>query len=327
MAAEDRERQLRRRLVAYVARQSARATAYDRLASAGANGGAADAGPGPQQNPSVAEPAGQRSAKPGHVHVTVVVPIHDASDELRACLWALARNTTRDATLVLIDDASLDPGIDDQLSSASELENVAVLRSTQNLGFSATVNRGLRAARGDVVLLNSDTEVGPRWLEQLVAAAYAAPATGSVTPLSDNAGAFSAPEVDIANAMPLALGPDDTARLVSRASGALRPLAPTGNGFCLYLRRSLIDAVGEMDVASFPRGYGEENDFCMRAGRLGWEHVVDDRTFVRHRRAASFGRTLSGVGGRGPPADGRAASRLPRSGQELHRGPWDAGGT
>src|SRR5205807_40850 len=39
----------------------------------------------------------------------------------------------------------------------------------------------------------------------------------------------------------------------------------------------------------FPRGYGEENDYCMRAAGLGWRHIVDGRTFVHHEREASFG--------------------------------------
>ncbi len=287
MAFDEHELELRRRLEAYVARQTARAAAYDRLAAIDSP----PPEPRPQPHPPVAPEAGTPGRAPAGVphRVTVVVPIHDAADELRACLWALARNTTRAATLLLIDDASTDPRVDDVLGWAAELENVQVLRNVQNLGFPATVNRGLRAAPGDVVLLNSDTEVGPRWLEQLVSAAYRHPATGTVTPLSDNAGAFSAPQIDVANLTPAALVLDDVARLVAGERRAVQPHAPTGNGFCLYLRRTLIDAVGEMDTVSFPRGYGEETDYCMRAGRLGWQHVVDDRTFVHHRRAASFG--------------------------------------
>ena len=289
MAPDERELELRRRLDAYVARQAARAAAYDRLTAAGA--GDERAG---QPAVDLAEPV-VASAPPRHArgarNVTVVVPIHDAPEELWSCLWALARNTTREARLLLIDDASTDPRVDDLLAWAGSLENVRVLRNVQNLGFAATVNRALRASDGDVVLLNSDAEVGPRWLEQLAAAACTDPSTGTATPIADNAGAFSAPQIDVANQIPVRLSADDAARLVAAEARGVRPRAPTGNGFCLYLRRGLIDAVGEMDAVSFPRGYGEETDYCMRAGRLGWEHVVDDRTFIHHRRAASFGAT------------------------------------
>ena len=42
------------------------------------------------------------------------------------------------------------------------------------------------------------------------------------------------------------------------------PDMPTGVGFCLYVRRALLDAIGTFDLA-FGAGYGEENDFCLRA--------------------------------------------------------------
>ena len=42
----------------------------------------------------------------------------------------------------------------------------------------------------------------------------------------------------------------------------------------MYIRRDCLDAVGPFDEAAFGRGYGEENDFCLRASHLGWRHVT-----------------------------------------------------
>ena len=83
--------------------------------------------------------------------------------------------------------------------------------------------------------------------------------------------------------------------MITHISAVLRPSVPTGNGFCMYIRRSCIDEVGTFDEAAFPRGYGEENDFCMRALHRGWRNIVDDRTIVYHRRSASFGEDKSGL--------------------------------
>jgi GT2 family glycosyltransferase/glycosyltransferase involved in cell wall biosynthesis len=221
--------------------------------------------------------------------VTVVVPVHNAAVQTRRCVEALARNTSAPAGLLIIDDASTDPETIEQLRRFEGLTGVRFVRNDVNQGFTPTVNRGLTETDGDVVLLNSDTEVGPRWLESLRAAAYSAPDIGSVTPLSNNAGAFSAPVVGQANPVPSGLGVDDVARLIAQSSHRVRPRTPTGNGFCLYMKREMINAVGLFDAESFPRGYGEENDYCMRAGDAGWRHVVDDATFVRHEREASFG--------------------------------------
>jgi len=231
--------------------------------------------------------------------VTVVIPVHNAYAELHRCLWALARHTTYPASLLLIDDASTDPRVGEPLEMAANLEGVRVLRNVENLGFTATVNRALRSCTGDVVLLNSDTAVGPRWLEQLVASAYSARDIGTVTPISDNAGAFSVPQVDAPNRLPVQLSSADVARLLAAQGSPELPETPTGNGFCLYIKWAVISDVGIFDAEAFPRGYGEENDFCMRATKRGWSHVVDGRTYVHHEREASFGKAKAALSAAG----------------------------
>jgi glycosyltransferase involved in cell wall biosynthesis len=57
----------------------------------------------------------------------------------------------------------------------------------------------------------------------------------------------------------------------------------------MYVRRACLDDIGLFDAAAFPRGYGEENDFCMRACAAGWRNVIDDATYVFHERSQSFG--------------------------------------
>jgi glycosyltransferase involved in cell wall biosynthesis len=110
-----------------------------------------------------------------------------------------------------------------------------------------------------------------------------------VTALADNAGAFSAPEPGRANSLPDGVTGDQVGRAVAQAAERRYPRTPTGNAFCMLIRRDCLDEVGMFDAEAFPRGYGEENDFCMRARQQGWRHLVDDSTFVLHSRSASFG--------------------------------------
>ena len=65
------------------------------------------------------------------------------------------------------------------------------------------------------------------------------------------------------------------------------PDLPTGVGFCLYIRRALIDAIGIFDPV-FGLGYGEENDLCMRAAQAGFRNVLCDDAFVLHLGGRSF---------------------------------------
>lgn len=218
----------------------------------------------------------------------VIVPVYNAPNELERCADALFRHTKVGVRIVFVDDASTDPQVQVLLARFEAVEGVSVVRNPTNLGFTRTVNRGISLAEGnDVVLLNSDTIVTPLWLTNLRTAAYSADRIGTVTPLSNNAGAFSAPEIGTNSIEGIDL--DAYARLVTRESQAEYPRVPTGHGFCLYVRRACLDEVGLLDEATFPYGYGEENDFCMRAGKSGWSHAIDDRTIVFHTQAASFG--------------------------------------
>jgi GT2 family glycosyltransferase/glycosyltransferase involved in cell wall biosynthesis len=225
--------------------------------------------------------------------ISIVIPIFNAADALETCLKRVVAHTTGAARLILIDDASTDPHIARLLATYASIPNVTILRNPVNLGFTRTVNRGLEHAAGDdIVFLNSDTRVTPRWLQNLRLAAYSGHDVASATPLSDNAGIFS---FDVADLEKRGWSDDAIARLVSQASGQLRPTTPTAHGFCAYFRGDMLREIGILDAEAFPRGYGEENDLSMRAGYAGWSHVVDDRTIIFHDRAKSFGDQREGL--------------------------------
>lgn len=223
----------------------------------------------------------------GRREIVVVVPVYDAPDDVRVCLDAVLAHTPG-VHLVVIDDASPDPAIVPLL--AGYAGRATVLRNARNLGFTATANRGIECADGaDVVLLNADTEVSPLWLVGLRRAAHASADTASATAVSDNAGAFSVPELERDNPPPPGWTTVDVARALWQDAGCAYPRLPTGNGFCFYLRHEAIADVGLLDAEAFPQGYGEENDWCQRAEARGWRHVIAGNVFVRHARSRSFG--------------------------------------
>lgn len=226
----------------------------------------------------------------------IVVPVYNAVGELKACVDSVLRNSGLRYRLLLINDASPDPAVREYLATLEGRERIEIHHNAQNLGFTRTINRGIElAGRADVIFLNSDTEVTPGWIRNLRLAAYSAPRIGTASPFSNNAGAFSAPQIAEANLIPAWLDRDSWGRAVTQISARLYPRVPTTHGFCMYVRRDCLDEVGPLDAEAFPRGYGEENDFCMRAGRANWDHVVDDATIIYHVRSASFGEAKTGL--------------------------------
>ena len=140
-----------------------------------------------------------------------------------------------------------------------------------------------------MILLNSDAFVTPNWIAGLRGHAYSAKDVGTVTAMSDNAGAFSFPVANVKNAVPDYMSKEQFALRIVQLTGQCEPIdVPTGSGFCMFIRRQLFNAIGLFDAETYPRGYGEENDFCMRAVAAGWRNLVSPSCYVFHKRGASL---------------------------------------
>ena len=260
--------------------------------------------------------------------VDVVVPIHGAADELARCLRSLLAHTDLERHRLLLvldgppsaavaatvaaavgvtaggdaaghaepvaaeaDDAGRAPAAGDagRATAGGSPRQVRVIELRERGGFVAAVNRGMAESSRDVVLLNSDTQVTAGWLGKLQRAAYSAPEIATVTPFSNSATICSLPRFLAANALPTGWDLDGFARLVEERALPAWPRLPTGVGVCLYVKRKALAQLGPFDRRSFGLGYGEESEFCMRALKAGYAHVLDDATFIFHEGQRSFG--------------------------------------
>lgn len=222
--------------------------------------------------------------------VDVIVPVYKGYDETLACIYSvLANPVSTPHELIVINDGSPDKALSEKLRQLADKKFFTLLANEKNLGFVATVNRGMQLHEDrDAVLLNADTEIYGDWLDRLRAAAYAKPHVASVTPFSNNAEICSYPFFVRDNTMRLECDGATLDRLAAEANKALSVEIPTGVGFCMYIRRAALRAVGYFDVKRFGKGYGEENDFCLRAGAAGFKHLIAGDVYVRHWGGASF---------------------------------------
>ena len=222
--------------------------------------------------------------------IDVVVPVYGAAQQTLACLDSVLANLERPNRLLVVDDASPEPELVRALDELARRKRIRLIRHARNVGFAGSANSGLAATAGrDVVLLNSDTLVAPGWLEGLRAAAYSAPEIGTATPLSNDATIVSYPGYSGENAFPDLKETRRLAALSRQANEGTVIEIPVAVGFCMFIRRDCLDAVGLFRADLFAQGYGEENDFCLRARHLGWRHVAAPGVFVAHVGGHSFG--------------------------------------
>ncbi len=222
--------------------------------------------------------------------IDVIIPVYRGVAQTRACIESvLAAKNVCQIEVVVLNDASPEGEIRDYVSELAEAGRITLVTNEVNLGFVATCNHAmqLHTAR-DVVLLNSDTVVADGWLDRLAACAAAAPLAASVTPFSNNATLCSYPRIAVSNELPPDVSVSALDEIFSRVNAGRFIEIPTAVGFCMYMRRAAIHAVGMFDADAFGRGYGEENDWCMRAAGRGFSHLLCGSLFVYHQGEVSF---------------------------------------
>jgi len=226
---------------------------------------------------------------PGAALPAVIIPVHNAPDELNRCLASVDRTVPAETEVIVIDDGSTDEEFGDVLRRWRQRARSSwhFHYQEKNMGFVATVNRGMEMTRRDVVLLNSDTETTPGWLEGLQRCLASDPLIATATPWTNNGEIASIPGFCEVNPMPQS--PEAVARVIASTGIACYPELPTAVGFCMAVSRRALDTLGPFNEETFGRGYGEENDFSMRAHNAGLRNVLCDDVYVAHLGGRSFG--------------------------------------
>jgi GT2 family glycosyltransferase len=236
-----------------------------------------------------ARSARRRTSEP---QATVIVPIYADYEATKACIDSLLAHSSDRARwrVMLVNDASPDAAINDYLAGIAKDRHVGLLSNDANLGFVGSVNRALaEISCGDILLLNADTIVPEGFLDRVAVAAHSSPAIGTVTPVSNNGEFTSFPVANAANPLPPLAEIAMIDRVAAEVNAGRVVTIPNGIGFCLYVTRACLDAVGALS-SRYHRGYLEDVDFCLRARERGFRNVCAPSIYVGHVGSRSFGR-------------------------------------
>jgi GT2 family glycosyltransferase/glycosyltransferase involved in cell wall biosynthesis len=223
--------------------------------------------------------------------VDILIPVYNGVHHLRRLLDSLSANTTTPHRLLITDDGSPDPQIQETLQGFKvEHPNldITLLRNEHNIGYLKTVNLMAGMTRNHFVILNTDTEVPPGWLERLLFPIYQDESVASTTPFTNSGTICSFPDFNQDNGLFEGLEVaqiDHFFQMVDYKKNLVE--IPTAIGFCMGVNRAVYQKIG-MFLETFGRGYGEENDWCMRASAEGYRHVIVPNLYVYHAHGGSF---------------------------------------
>ena len=164
----------------------------------------------------------------------------------------------------------------------------------------------LKARADHIVLLNNDTVVTDGWLDQLLSLADSQASIGAVGPMSN----YVSP--------PQLIPKPGYADMESMHAFAARWrvehrgqwfTSPKLSGFCLLLKRYLLDEIGRLDE-SFGLGLFDDDDLCRRVVLAGYELAVAHDLFIHHYGSRTF--IESGVD----------TARLLKENQALYASKW-----
>lgn len=219
---------------------------------------------------------------------SIVILSYNTLEYLQFCIASIRRYTKAGSyEIIIIENASTDGSAEWLCEEQTGSTDLRVLYNHTNVGFPKGCNQGMEIARGDeILLLNSDTIVTPRYLEQMLTALYADESNGAVSCAANNISNFQQIETD---------GYTDIAGLERFAEGYNHTDPSKWEqrtmlvGFCFLLRRSTYEELGGFDEAFSPGNF-EDADYSMRLLQAGYHLIYAGDTFIHHIGSASFDR-------------------------------------
>jgi GT2 family glycosyltransferase len=218
------------------------------------------------------------------MNIAIIIVTRNHRRDVEECLPALAAQTRLDFTLIVSDNGS-DDGTPDWVRQ--EYPAAHVIENRANLGFAEGSNVGLRlaleAGARYLVLLNPDTVVDPRWLEELVRSSEADESIGICQSKIYRYPASTPPVINTVGNRLHYTGVGWCGHLDEIDCGqfAADVEIPYASGAAMLVKGEVVRDIGLLDPHLFM--YHEDLDWSLRARLRGHRIVLSAQSVVYHR--------------------------------------------
>lgn len=223
--------------------------------------------------------------------IDIVIPVYNGYDYLIPLFNSIVKNSSMPYRLIIINDCSSDKRVNhflEEFKISNPLIKMVLINNENNLGFVKSINKAVKRTINHFVLLNTDTEVPPLWLERLMYPIFEMKNIASTTPFTNAGTIFSFPEYLKDNPIYENLKIEEIDSFFQYVNFDKTYIeVPTGVGFCMGINKNVVNNIGMFDEV-FGKGYSEENDWSQRAIKINYKHIHVTNLFVYHKHGGSF---------------------------------------
>lgn len=218
--------------------------------------------------------------------VDVIVLNWNGNQIIRSCLDSLLAQDYPAFNLIVVDNGSEDGSL--EMIKRDYSGRLRIIENGRNLGFAGGCNVGMRAAKGEFILLvNSDARLEKNWITEAVQALRAEPKAGMCAGKIYFEGKKNILENTGHVVYRDGLGRGRGRLEEDRGQYDNLPTIFCPNGCAALYRRELMERIGMFDEAFF--AYADDIDVGFRGRLIGYECVYAPSAVAYHHLSASFG--------------------------------------
>lgn len=215
---------------------------------------------------------------------SIVILSYNTYNLTKSCIESIRKFTSAGSyEIIVIDNASQDASV----AWLKRQKDIKLVCNKENKGFPGGCNQGMELAEegNDILLLNSDTIVTPRWLENMQIALYSEPKVGAVSCITNSCSNWQQVEVSYQNYDEMIA----FAEKINHSNPTLWEIRPRLVGFCYLIKNKAYQIAGFLDERYAPGNY-EDDDYSLKLIMAGYKLLVCEDTFIHHYGSASFGK-------------------------------------
>lgn len=213
---------------------------------------------------------------------SIVILSYNTYSLTKNCIESIRIFTDPDMyEIIVVDNGSKDQSV----AWLKDQTDIKLIVNTENKGFPGGCNQGMSIAEAgnDILLLNSDTIVTPRWLQNLQTALYSSERVGAVSCVTNSCSNWQQIDVNYSNIDELIAFADE----FNHSDEEKWELRLRLVGFCYLIKNQVYKEIGFLDEIFSPGNY-EDDDYSLRIIMTGRNLLLCKDTFIHHYGSASF---------------------------------------